>query len=194
MEKKRLLLLTILLLMALMPLKTPGPFSVTTEAASKKAKNQKAHKLYEKKMNSTVARYTSVSLHYKYADITGDNTDELIISYNPGDGGSGSYLEIYSYKSGKAKQILSQIGYAGKVIAYKNKRLICYTCSHANEIYEYYVKKGGKYRKTVSKSRYAVKADAGKDTAWEYYNKAGKRYLNLSLRNPSKDLRVARKP
>lgn len=139
------------------------------EAASLSSKNRKAHILYDKKVKA--AKRISTSVQYKYADITGDGVHEAIIDYHPKNGGSGHYFCIYTYKNGKAKQLLKygQYGLTKLSVYKKTKTIVCYGAGHGGEWYSFLKLKNGKYKEIAGKSRRGIAGGWDKNMPWGYW-------------------------
>ena len=143
-------------------------------AESKTAKNKAAHALYTAIVQKLCGEGGDVA--YKYADVTGDGVDELLVEHHPMGNGSGREFEIHTYKSGSTKQILSHGEYGlEKVTRYsKTKALVLYCAGHGSEAYIYFKYKNGKYSLVASKAREAKAGGSSRNGPWSYGNSSGK--------------------
>jgi hypothetical protein len=149
--------------------------SVGSSAASKAAKNNTAHTKLTAKLNSTMPSYTQI--RYKFADVTADGIDELIMVCAPSKkGGKNSDYLIYTYKNKKVKKIYDYSAYAVVHFRFhkKTKSIITYTLGDKKEgFFIYQLQKNGKYKFLASKTRKARKAGAIEDGIWSF--KSGKK-------------------
>lgn len=145
--------------------------SVGSSAASKAAKNNTAHSKLTAKLKSTLPSYSYI--RYKFADVTADGIDELIMVCAPSKkgAGKGEYL-IYTYaKNKKVKKIfgITSSGIVHFRFHKKTKSIITYTLGNNKEgFYIYQLQKNGKYKLLGSKSREARKAGAIEDGLWKF--------------------------
>jgi hypothetical protein len=144
--------------------------SVGTSAASKAAKNKTAHTKLEAKLKSLQPSYSTI--RYKFADVTADGVDELIMVCAPAKKGSkknSDYL-IFTYaKNKKVKKIFDYSSFAVVHFRFhkKTKTIITYTLGNMKEgFFIYQLQKNGKYKLLGSKSREAKKAGAIEDGIW----------------------------
>lgn len=144
--------------------------SVGSSAASKAAKNATAHSKLTAKLNSTISSYSEI--RYKFADVTADGVDELIMVCAPSKkGGKNSDYLIYTYKNKKVKKIYDYSSFAVVHFRFhkKTKTIITYTLGNKKEgFYIYQLQKNGKYKLLGSKSRTARKAGAIEDGLWSF--------------------------
>jgi hypothetical protein len=157
--------------------------SVGTFAASKAAKNKTARTKLTAKLNSTLPSYSKI--RYKFADVTADGIDELIMVCAPSKkGGKNSDYLIYTYKNKKVKKIYDYSNYAVVHFRFhkKTKSIITYTLGDNKEgFFIYQIQKNGKYKLLGSKSRVARKAGAIEDGIWTY--KKGTKKTSTALFN-----------
>lgn len=141
-----------------------------TYAASK---NVKAHKVYKKKIKAIKKK--SMFYSYKYMDVSGDGTDELLILYHPKLHGSGDEFRIYAYVNKKVTCICSEGRYGlNKITAYKKtKSLITYYAGHGGESYSYWKMRNGKFKNIASKGRQAVAGGGDYNGSWNYNGSKG---------------------
>lgn len=113
--------------------------------------------------------------YYLVTDYDGDGIKELLVKYRSNSNSSGRPVAIYKYKKGKLKKIFVRSPYIERITTFKKgKVLLMYTCSHGEQIYEYFkLSKKGKYKKIASKMREARIA-GGIDSPWNYYVKGKK--------------------
>ena len=132
------------------------------------SKNKKAHKAFEKKIESI--KSDCISYSYKYADVIGDSTHEMLVDYHTGLNGSGHDFKIYAYKNKRAKCIYKEILYGlSKITVYKKaKSMILYNSGHGGESYSYIKSKNGKFKFIASKSRIAVNGGSTYNGPWQY--------------------------
>ena len=140
----------------------------TVKAAST---NKKADAAFNTKLKAL--RGSSQSVYYGYVDITGDGIHEALVEYKPFSiGGSGQQFDVYAYKDGSVKRILSTQEYGlSKVIYYKSVgSLILYGSGHGGQWYSYYkLKSNGKYGFKVQRARTAIAGGSATNGPWSYY-------------------------
>lgn len=149
--RKRIFIVFLTLAMLVVPLcETLTP---TAEAATKKATNKKAKKLYQKKINQL--RKSVGGVHYKYTDINRDGITDVMIEYWTGLGANRDIL-IYTYKNGKLVNLFATSLYGmPKIIGYKGGVIVhILDGRHGWEYYRYYKKaSSGKYSFVAEKGR-----------------------------------------
>ena len=178
--RKRLLTMVMLFVMAMVSIPcigemTGGKFgTVEAEAATKKATNKKAKKLYQKKIQQIIDEsYTSI--YYKYADINRDGITDVMIS---GRAGSSWELQIYTYNKGKLVQLYEERirgAHGVKVIGYKGGFVVhFYGIGYYDEIgfdeYIYFKKISARKYKEVAIKTQCEDYDYGE---WDYYAISG---------------------
>jgi len=113
---------------------------------------KKAKKVYSSALKDLKTKNHRV--HYKYADIVGDKTVELVAYAFPNEG-MWSHDYIYTIKSGKPKLVYdnSNYGYWSNLTYRKGaKSLVYYGSGHGGSSYCYLKYSGGKYKVIAWKS------------------------------------------
>ena len=147
-----------------------------------KTSNSKIHKKYQNKMESIYNKFdshyfsTKVKLMYAYADLNGDEIDELLVfdannTFRHG--------EVYTVKNGKVKCLLDEISLyidkeAGNIFFdleyYESEKLLsCRFRDDFGHIIYLYSWNGKKYKEIARKV-----IDQGPDEDWLYYYVNGK--------------------
>ena len=132
------------------------------------SKNKKAHKAFRKKIESI--KTECISYNYKFVNVTGDSTHEMLITYYSGLHGSGTDFRIYAYKNKKAKCIHKEVSYGlSKITVYKKaKSMVLYYAGHGGETYSYLKMKNGKFKSIASKSRISENGGGEYNGPWQY--------------------------
>jgi len=132
----------------------------------------------------------SLDCSYKYADVTGDGVHEALISTNVG-----RDFYIYTYRSGKAKCILTGGLYGlNKLTVYKKTGAVTlYGAGHGGEQYAYFKYKSGKYKKAASKSRVAKAGGGISNGPWYYYSAKGSSVKKSAFNKAIKGLAKGKK-
>lgn len=141
----------------------------TVKAAST---NKKADAAFNTKLKALRGSSQS-ALSYGYVDITGDGIHEALVEYKPFSlSGSGRQFDVYAYKNGSVKRILTIQEYGlSKVIYYKSVgSLILYGSGHGGQWYSYYkLKSNGKYGFKLQRARTAIAGGSSANGSWSYY-------------------------
>ena len=165
--KKKGLLISMICLISACFLTVPG-----VQAASVEKINKQADSKYTVKMKA-IRKKSQAMIRYKYVDITGDGIHEALVEYKPKtQGGSSQTFDVYTYKNGSVKRILTTTEYGLSRCIYYRKAgsLIIYGAGHGGEWYRYYkLNSSGKYRYTAQKSRVAIAGGGGWNGSWSYY-------------------------
>ena len=148
-------------------------FTSSAQAASAVKVNRKADAKFNSKVQ-TIRKNSQFMVQYKYVDVTGDGIHEAVVEYKPKNmGGSAQKCDVYAYKNGKVKRILSTEEYGlTKCIFYKKSgSLIFYGSGHGGEWYSYYkLKSNGTYKYVAERSRQALAGGGMWDGPWQYYS------------------------
>lgn len=165
--KKRVLMISALCLICTCFLALPQ-----VQAATIAQTNKTADKKYNSKMKA-IRKKSQFSIRYKYVDITGDGIHEALVEYKPKtQGGSSQTFDVYTYKSGKVKRILTTTEYGlSRCIYYRRAgSLIVYGTGHGGEWYRYYrLQSNGKYKYVTQKARTAIAGGNAVNGPWQYY-------------------------
>lgn len=165
-------------------------------AESKATKNKKAIALYEKKGVELVkkSRAHVERINGTYIDFTGDGVKEALFVY-PSNNGSGLDFEIYSYKNGKIRNILTDGGYGIEWfgIYKKSKSIIMYQAGHGGETYRYYKMNGGKYKYLACKYRSSRNGGSARNGSWMYATGQSLTYRSITKAEFNKAIKGVKK-
>lgn len=155
-----------------------GPSMALAQTAKQKARAayRKQAKKLARANTSSGRRYA----RYRFADVYGGSGEEMLV-VTPADGGSGSYLRIYTYKAGKLKLLLKE-GLYGDVWYHfykKSGAFTLYRVGHGGKGYFYYKASGGKYKLVLMKTSYMEGYD-GTYSSWSYYDRRSGEYIGSS--------------
>lgn len=147
-----------------------------TQAAYAQSMPSKVKKAYVNKAKSLAKQVNSRMAHYKFVDVYGGSTQEMLC-VTKDSSGSGSTLYIYTYANGKAKLLLKTGIYGDNWYKFykKSNSFVLYRSGHGGEAYLYYRAKGGKYVVTVSKGRYM--GASGTYGSWSYFDSVANRSI-----------------
>lgn len=149
-------------------------FKVVKAASNKAALDKKAKRAYAKVIKSLSSANHRV--YYKYADVTGGSTVELVALVFPTEA-MPSRDVIYTMKSGKPKRIMNRnsYGYWNRLAAHKGaKSLVFYSSSHNVDSYSYYKLVSGKFKQVAARSR------MWGSSSWSYGVPSGSTYKTVS--------------
>lgn len=107
----------------------------------------------------------------KYADLDGNGIEEMLCIYKlKSTTGSGYDFDIYTFKNGKTKRVLSYVSgiIGGITYSQKSKSFVQHSTGHGGELVQYYKLKDGRYKKIASKSRQSVYGGGEKTGKWHY--------------------------
>ena len=115
-------------------------------------------------------------VYYKYVDVVGDKTVELVATVFPNEG-MWSHDYIYTIKSSKPKLVFdrSSYGYWNSLTYRKEaKSIVYYGSGHGGDSYLYLKYSGGKYKAVAWKTR------AWGSSSWSYSKVSGGTTTNIS--------------
>lgn len=150
---------------------TAGKVSGQSSKALSKAKAKKAYASALKSLKANNYR-----VYYKYVDVVGDKTVELVAYAFPNEG-MWSHDYIYTIKSGKPKIIFdrSNYGYWNSLTYRKGaKSIVYYGSGHGGDSYLYLKYSGGKYKAVAWKTR------AWGSSSWSYSKVSGSATTTIS--------------
>lgn len=165
--KKRALMISVICMICASFIAVPG-----VQAATVAQTNKKADQKFNSKMKS-IRKNSQFSIRYKYVDITGDGIHEALVEYKPKtQGDSSQKFDVYTYKSGKVKRILTTTEYGLSKCTYYRQAgsLIVYGAGNGREWYRYYkLQSNGKYKYITQKTRTAIAGGSVSNGPWQYY-------------------------
>jgi len=133
---------------------------------------------YVKKAKSLAKQVKSRTANYKFVDVYGNSTPEMLC-VTKSDYGSGSNLYIYTYANNKVKLLLKDglYGDDGYKFYKKTKSFILHRSGHGGDAYIYYQMKGSTYTATMFKAR-CMSPYTGSYSSWSYYDSLAKKSIS----------------